>query len=217
VGQDSKTFLSALRAALRQDPDVILIGEMRGTETVRAALQAAETGHLVRSLKQASSPIRSATKAEPWLVPTVDLLPVAVLLARQQMEAVPAVPELRAELERVQVENPLLRERLASAEAIAAERQDRIDDLRLALRMLPEVWADRLTGKPSSPPALPAPAPVVEVAVESGVDPWAEVERLRQLLQAEHEEHERLLTQVGRFSLWPFRRRRRRRGDDLLA
>ena len=49
VGQDSKTFLSALRAALRQDPDVILIGEMRDPETVRAALQAAETGHLVLS------------------------------------------------------------------------------------------------------------------------------------------------------------------------
>jgi twitching motility protein PilT len=49
VGQDSKSFLTALRAALRQDPDVILIGEMRDSETVRAALQAAETGHLVLS------------------------------------------------------------------------------------------------------------------------------------------------------------------------
>jgi twitching motility protein PilT len=49
VGQDTNDFLSALRAALRQDPDVILIGEMRDTETVRAALQAAETGHLVLS------------------------------------------------------------------------------------------------------------------------------------------------------------------------
>ncbi|MEW6058802.1 MAG: PilT/PilU family type 4a pilus ATPase [Actinomycetota bacterium] len=49
VGNDTETFLSALRAALRQDPDVILIGEMRDTETVRAALQAAETGHLVLS------------------------------------------------------------------------------------------------------------------------------------------------------------------------
>jgi twitching motility protein PilT len=49
VGQDTADFLSALRAALRQDPDVILIGEMRDTETVRAALQAAETGHLVLS------------------------------------------------------------------------------------------------------------------------------------------------------------------------
>jgi twitching motility protein PilT len=49
VGQDTEDFLTALRAALRQDPDVILIGEMRDTETVRAALQAAETGHLVLS------------------------------------------------------------------------------------------------------------------------------------------------------------------------
>jgi twitching motility protein PilT len=49
VGNDTETFLTALRAALRQDPDVILIGEMRDTETVRAALQAAETGHLVLS------------------------------------------------------------------------------------------------------------------------------------------------------------------------
>jgi len=49
VGSDTESFLSALRAALRQDPDVILIGEMRDTETVRTSLQAAETGHLVLS------------------------------------------------------------------------------------------------------------------------------------------------------------------------
>ena len=49
VGQDSKTFFTALRASLRQDPDVILIGEMRDAETVQAGLQAAETGHLVLS------------------------------------------------------------------------------------------------------------------------------------------------------------------------
>ena len=49
VGQDTGSFLSALRAALRQDPDVILIGEMRDAETVETALHAAETGHLVLS------------------------------------------------------------------------------------------------------------------------------------------------------------------------
>ena len=49
VGNDTESFLAALRAALRQDPDVILIGEMRDTETVRTSLQAAETGHLVLS------------------------------------------------------------------------------------------------------------------------------------------------------------------------
>ncbi|HDP34213.1 MAG TPA: PilT/PilU family type 4a pilus ATPase [Candidatus Hydrogenedentes bacterium] len=49
VGQDTLSFGNALRAALRQDPDVILIGEMRDTETVRTALSASETGHLVLS------------------------------------------------------------------------------------------------------------------------------------------------------------------------
>ncbi|MCB0990756.1 MAG: type IV pilus twitching motility protein PilT [Acidimicrobiales bacterium] len=49
IGLDSKSFATAMRAALRQDPDVILVGEMRDPETVNAALQAAETGHLVLS------------------------------------------------------------------------------------------------------------------------------------------------------------------------
>jgi len=49
VGQDTESFARAMRRVLRQDPDVILIGEMRDEETVRTALSAAETGHLVMS------------------------------------------------------------------------------------------------------------------------------------------------------------------------
>ncbi len=49
VGSDTSTFSSALRVALRQDPDVILVGEMRDFETIETALTAAETGHLVMS------------------------------------------------------------------------------------------------------------------------------------------------------------------------
>jgi twitching motility protein PilT len=49
VGVDTDSFVTAMRSAMRQDPDVILIGEMRDTETVMAALGAAETGHLVLS------------------------------------------------------------------------------------------------------------------------------------------------------------------------
>jgi len=47
IGPDATTFAEALRAALRQDPDVILVGEMRDLETISTALTAAETGHLV--------------------------------------------------------------------------------------------------------------------------------------------------------------------------
>jgi len=47
IGDDATSFPDALRAALRQDPDVILVGEMRDNETISTALRAAETGHLV--------------------------------------------------------------------------------------------------------------------------------------------------------------------------
>jgi twitching motility protein PilT len=49
VGQDTLSFKAALKRVLRQDPDTILVGEMRDEETVRTALSAAETGHLVLS------------------------------------------------------------------------------------------------------------------------------------------------------------------------
>jgi len=49
IGRDTFSFANALRGALREDPDVILVGEMRDTETIRAAISAAETGHLVFS------------------------------------------------------------------------------------------------------------------------------------------------------------------------
>jgi twitching motility protein PilT len=49
VGRDAPSFASALRASLRQDPDVIMVGEMRDLETVSTALTAAETGHLILS------------------------------------------------------------------------------------------------------------------------------------------------------------------------
>jgi twitching motility protein PilT len=49
VGLDTSSFAAALRAALRQDPDVILVGEIRDGETMEIAVQAAETGHLVLS------------------------------------------------------------------------------------------------------------------------------------------------------------------------
>lgn len=49
IGHDAKSYSNALRAALRQDPDVILVGEMRDLETISIALTAAETGHLVFS------------------------------------------------------------------------------------------------------------------------------------------------------------------------
>ena len=55
VGRDTHSFENALRASLREDPDIVMIGEMRDAETIQAAMQLAETGHLVISTLHTSS------------------------------------------------------------------------------------------------------------------------------------------------------------------
>jgi len=59
IGPDTASFANALRAALRQDPDVILVGEMRDLETIEIALKAAETGHLVLSTAHTTDAART--------------------------------------------------------------------------------------------------------------------------------------------------------------
>jgi twitching motility protein PilT len=62
VHQDSDTFASALRVALRQDPDVVLVGEMRDLETIQAALSIAETGHLTLATLHTNSAAKSVNR-----------------------------------------------------------------------------------------------------------------------------------------------------------
>ncbi len=62
VGSDVPSFAEALRRALRQDPDVILVGELRDLETVEAALSAAETGHLVFGTLHTTTAHRTVTR-----------------------------------------------------------------------------------------------------------------------------------------------------------
>jgi twitching motility protein PilT len=69
VGTDTSDFQSALRRVLRQDPDVILIGEMRDMETVRTALAAAETGHLVFSTLHTISATETITRIVEFFPP----------------------------------------------------------------------------------------------------------------------------------------------------
>jgi twitching motility protein PilT len=68
VRQDTADFSVALRAAMRQDPDVVLVGEMRDTETVKAALAAAETGHFVMSTLH-------TTDAQETITRVIDFFP----------------------------------------------------------------------------------------------------------------------------------------------
>lgn len=59
IGRDCRDFAQGLRSALRQDPDVIVIGELRDLETIRLALRAAETGHLVLATVHTRSAVNS--------------------------------------------------------------------------------------------------------------------------------------------------------------
>ncbi len=85
VGSDAETFARALRAALRQDPDVILVGEMRDVETIETALHAAETGHLVISTLHTIDAVETVHRIVAVFPPhqqrTVRLLVASVLSA----------------------------------------------------------------------------------------------------------------------------------------
>ncbi|MEB3222709.1 MAG: type IV pilus twitching motility protein PilT [Candidatus Sericytochromatia bacterium] len=69
LGTDTPTFPMALKYALRQDPDVILIGEMRDQETILAAMKAAETGHLVLSTLHTTDAVQTITRILNYFPP----------------------------------------------------------------------------------------------------------------------------------------------------
>ena len=70
IGRDARSFSEALRAALRQDPDVILVGEMRDLETMATAISAAETGHLVLATLHSNDAVQSVHRIVDVFPPT---------------------------------------------------------------------------------------------------------------------------------------------------
>lgn len=79
IGRDSPSFASALRAALRQDPDVLLIGELRDADTARLALSAAETGHLVLTTLHTASAVGAIDRLLSLFPPDEQTLAQALL------------------------------------------------------------------------------------------------------------------------------------------
>lgn len=80
LGADTKSFANALRAALREDPDIILVGEMRDLETISLALTAAETGHLVFGTLHTSSAAQTMDRVID-VFPTAQQQQVRVMLS----------------------------------------------------------------------------------------------------------------------------------------
>lgn len=97
VGHDTESFSKALRAALRQDPDVILVGEMRDFETIQTALVAAETGHLVLSTLHTADAVESINRIisvfPPYQHKQVRVQLASVLRAIISMRLVPRADE----------------------------------------------------------------------------------------------------------------------------
>ncbi|MBI5102339.1 MAG: type IV pilus twitching motility protein PilT [Nitrospirae bacterium] len=93
IGNDTESFSKALRAALRQDPDVILVGEMRDFETIQTALTAAETGHLVLSTLHTSDATETISRIisvfPPYQHKQVRMQIASVLRAIISMRLVP--------------------------------------------------------------------------------------------------------------------------------
>jgi twitching motility protein PilT len=97
IGHDTESFSKALRAALRQDPDVILVGEMRDFETIQTALVAAETGHLVLSTLHTADAVETINRIisvfPPYQHKQVRIQLASVIRAIISMRLVPRADE----------------------------------------------------------------------------------------------------------------------------
>ena len=112
------------------------------TLTEAARISSIPRATLRRRLRAGQMPGAFRDPVGTWLVPVSDLFSVGHQIDRGgSMDG--SVGVLRREVARLHTQNAILRERLEAAEVLASERQERIEDLRLALRMLPEVWAQR--------------------------------------------------------------------------
>lgn len=93
IGRDASSFDGALRSAMREDPDVIMVGEMRDVETVRMALSAAETGHLVLATLHTAGAAASISRIID-MFPAEERQPVRSMLA-ESLQAVASQTLLR--------------------------------------------------------------------------------------------------------------------------
>lgn len=148
IGADVGDFHQALRYALRQDPDVILVGEMRDTETVETALSAAETGHLVLGTLHATNALQTITRILEFF--TIDRQSGIRQVLSYTLRAVVGqrlLPGIKKDFPRVPAcevmfVNPVIRKAIADSEdhkipdAIRASSRDGMQDFNMALLKL---------------------------------------------------------------------------------
>jgi len=113
VGSDTNSFARGLRSALREDPDVVLIGEMRDLETIEAALTLAETGHLVFTTLHTSSASQTADRIvnvfPPHLQQQISSQLAQVLLGVVSQRLIPKVNGGRVLTAEIMIANPAIK------------------------------------------------------------------------------------------------------------
>ena len=114
LGEDTLSFSNALRAALREDPDIILVGEMRDRETIEIALHAAETGHLVFSTLHTLDAKETINRIigvfPPEEQPRIRLVLASVLEATISQRLVPTVDNKRVAAMEIMIKTPRIKE-----------------------------------------------------------------------------------------------------------
>ena len=126
VDVDTRSFAEALRGSLRQDPDVILVGEMRDLETIETALVAAETGHLVLStlhtLDAAETLTRIISAFPPYQQKSIRIQLAGLLKAVVSQRLIKAAKGSRIPAVEVMISTPLIRDYILYEEKTASIR-----------------------------------------------------------------------------------------------
>src|SRR5688572_3019451 len=126
VDVDTRSFAEALRGSLRQDPDVILVGEMRDLETIETALVAAETGHLVLStlhtLDAAETLTRIISAFPPYQQKSIRIQLAGLLKAVVSQRLIKAAKGSRVPAVEVLISTPLIRDYILYEEKTASIR-----------------------------------------------------------------------------------------------
>jgi twitching motility protein PilT len=120
IGVDTDNFVIAMRAVVRQDPDVILVGEMRDQETVMAALAAAETGHLVLSTLHTLDSVETVNRIvdffPPWQHHQVRITLASVLVGVLCQRLVPCIDGGRRPAVEIMVNTGRVSDRIVDAD-----------------------------------------------------------------------------------------------------
>lgn len=129
VGTDTESFMSGLRAALRQDPDVLLIGEMRDKTTIDTALKAAETGHLVISTVHTKNAVQTLARIIAVFAPEEqEMIRIRLADAVQSVISQRLIPTVDGKGRRVACEVMLVTGTIRDC-IVDPDRMDEIHDL----------------------------------------------------------------------------------------